>query len=208
LTAPRIGAGNVDSRHRPGSGNLVGVTESRSLQQLVDARRFDDLLREVSLADVATAWMRQHQNIGLTMEPETDPDWWAVEAWMDEQWWADEDRVRAGLLELVAAAETDDDYGVLGAAVMEVFVTDSNNRLAWLEARAAESEPFRRSLRNVYVWGQVPDGVAQRVEEAAGAPLPRPTHIADAATRAEVHKLRQAIERLGDNLRDNWTDRE
>jgi hypothetical protein len=149
----------------------------------------------------------QHKNIALTMEPETDPDWWAVEAWMDERWWADEERVRAGILELVAAAETDEDYGVLGAAVMEVFVTDSNERLAWLEAQAAE-EPFRKSLRNVHVWGLWPDDVAQRVEDASGAPLPRPKGIADAATRHEVRKLRQTMEQLRDSVQDLSTDLE
>ncbi len=183
-------------------GHAVRVVESRSLQQLVNEHRFDDLLRVVTLSDIATAWMRyQHENIALTMEPESAPDWWAIETWMDEQWWADEQRVRAGILELIAAAKTDEDYGVLGAAVMEVFVTDSDERLAWLESQAAESEPFRTSLRNVYVWGLWPDNVSQRVEDAAGAPLRRPRGMADAATRQEVRKLWQTMERLRDSIR-------
>ena len=102
-----------------------------------------------------------------------DPDWWAVEFWMDE-WWTDEKRLREGILELVAAAETDADFGVLGAAIMETFVADDDDRLRWLEEQASASARFRRSLANVYVWGLERNEVAARVEAAAGVRLPRP----------------------------------
>ncbi|MGO9874060.1 MAG: hypothetical protein ACLPVY_09700 [Acidimicrobiia bacterium] len=149
---------------------------SDELQRLVDDRRFDELLREVTLADVVRAWMRyQHRYQAEGDLPGLeDPDWWAVDVWMDEGWWADEERVRAGILELVAAAETESDFGVLGAAIMEMFVADDDDRLCWLEEQARDSSPFRRSLANVHLWGEVRDEVAARVEAAAGVRLPRP----------------------------------
>jgi hypothetical protein len=63
---------------------------------------------------------------------------------------------------------------VLGAAIMEMFVADQDDRLRRLEQQAAISGEFRRSLANVRVWGDVRDEVAARVEAAAGARLPRP----------------------------------
>jgi hypothetical protein len=95
---------------------------------------------------------------------------------MDEGWWADEDRVRAGIQALVATAKTDDDFGMLGAAVMEMFVADDDDRLRWLEEQAGASEPFRRSLANVWIWGEVADDTSARVEAAAGVRLKRPAN--------------------------------
>ena len=78
------------------TGQPVLVPGSDDLQRLVDHGRFDDLLREVTLADAARAWMRyQHRCQAEGDLPGLDdPDWWAVDAWMDEGWWADESRVR------------------------------------------------------------------------------------------------------------------
>jgi hypothetical protein len=180
------------------------MPSSGDLQHLVDEGRFDGLLREVTLADVARAWMRyEHRadaegNTGID-----DPDWWAVEVWMDDVWWVDENRVRAGILELVAAAETDLDFGVLGAAVMEMFVADDEERLLWLEKQAGTSEPFRRSLANVWVWGIEADAIAQRAEAAAGVPLPRPdsTLNAEQVAALDVAKsLRQSVAALKASL--------
>ena len=147
------------------------------LQALVDVHRFDELLHIVSLAEVARAWIdyqHDHAGSGPTRTPETDGNWWAVEAWMHSEWWSNESRVRAGILELVAAAETDLDFGTIGAGVMEMFITEDLNRLAWLEEHAGRSDRFRRAFANVYVWGQLPDEIAARVEAAAGTRLPRP----------------------------------
>jgi hypothetical protein len=129
------------------------VPQGSALQRLVDDGRFDDLLREVTLADVAQAWMGYQHRYHDDGDPGIDdPDWWAVAVWMEEGWWADEKRVREGILELVAAAETDADFGVLGAAIMEMFVAHGDDRLYWLEEQAAHSEAFQRSLRNVHIW--------------------------------------------------------
>jgi hypothetical protein len=145
------------------------------MRQLVDARRFDDLLREVSLTDVAEAWIRCHHNARSGDDRGVDdPDWWAVELWQNDASWADEQRLRDGVLALVDAAETDLDFGAIGASVLEYVVTDDEDRLRWLEARAEGSERFRRSLANIHVWGSHRDEVAARVEAAARVRLPRP----------------------------------
>ena len=145
------------------------------MQQLVDARRFDELLRVVSLAEVAHAWMRYQHKVQSGVNPDVDdPDWWAVEMWQEDASWADEQRLREGVLELVAAAETDHDFGIIGAAVLEYVITDDEDRLRWVEAEAQKSEPFRRSMANMYVWGVHRDAVAARVEAAARVRLPRP----------------------------------
>jgi hypothetical protein len=145
------------------------------MQQLVDACRFDELLDVVSLNEVAHAWMRYQHKVQRGNDPGVDdPDWWAVEMWQQDASWADEQRLRDGVLELVAAAETDQDFGVIGASVLEYMVTDDEDRLRWFEENATESEAFRRSLSNIYVWGRRRDDVARRIEAAARVRLPRP----------------------------------
>ena len=136
--------------------------------------------REVTLDDVARAWIRYHHAESHPADTYDDPEWWAVELWMDtltdgDAWWADEARVRAGILAIVDRAG-DDDVGVIGAVIMEVFITDDADRLAWVEQQAGVSDRFRRSLANVYVWGELPDEVSQRVENVAGVRLPRPRY--------------------------------
>lgn len=167
----------------------------------------------MTLTEVAQAWMRYQHRYQADGDPGIhDPDWWAVDAWMAVEWWADENRVRAGLLELVAAAETDADFGTLGAAIMELFVTDDERRLGWLEQQAAHSEPFHRSLRNVHIWGEQSDVIAQRVEAAAAARLPRPAATLNAeqvATRDAATRLRQsaaALRAFWENLDRDWGD--
>src|SRR5438270_554873 len=110
-----------------------------------------------------------------TLDP---PDWWAVQLWIDlwaeADWVAhNEDRIREGILALVATFETDDDLDYLAAAVMEVFATDDDSRLRWIEENAASSEKFRQSLRNVWAW-ELPDSTYARFERAAGVALRRP----------------------------------
>jgi hypothetical protein len=125
---------------------------------------------DVSVAEVAVAYMRYVHG----PHDDDDPNWWAVELWQADEWWSDEERLRTGIVALVDAAETDLGYGVIGAAIIEYFIYDDEDRLAWLEAQAAKSEPFRHALANVYVWGHQQDRVAARVENAARTRLPRP----------------------------------
>src|SRR5215831_18162052 len=113
------------------------------MQQFIDARQFDEVLRLVSLTDVARAWMRYHHKAERGDNPGVDDaDWWAVEMWQEDRSWADEARLREGVLALVAAAETDSDFGAVGAGVLEYVVTDNEDRLRWIEAQAAASEAF------------------------------------------------------------------
>jgi hypothetical protein len=148
------------------------MTDSVRLQELVDEGRYGDLLTVVSPADIAAAWLRYQR---ADADSADHPDWWAVELWIDPDWWEHDERtVREGVLALVAACETDDDFGVFGAAVMEVLVDDDEDRLRWIEEQAATSPAFRRSLANVWVWGSEPDHVSERIERAAGVPLARP----------------------------------
>jgi hypothetical protein len=148
---------------------------SEHLLRLVEAGDVDALLSEVSPQDVAEAWMRYHR-VGVNRSHD-DVDWWAVETWMLREWWADEARVRDGILRLVALAHDDSDFGIIGAAIQEGFVEgaawNDASRVAWIEEHADGSEPFRRSLANVQIWGYVPHDVAQRVEAAARTRLPR-----------------------------------
>lgn len=143
----------------------------------MDEKQYDELLREVTLDDIAGAWIRyQHREPKVDEPWKNDPDGWAVELWMDTSgrgaWWKDEARVLAGILAIVAAA-ADEDAGIIGAAIMEVFVTEDDNRIAWVEEQACVSERFRSSLANAYVWGHLPDRISECVERAAGVPLAR-----------------------------------
>lgn len=171
------------------------------LHALVDAGRFDDVVEQVGLDGIATAWfayMRETKPASATtaggkvpFEDFDPPNWWAVEIWMDDTWWtADEQRVRLGILELVALADSDDDFGNLGASIMETFASRDESRLQWIAEEAATSEGFRRSLAHVRVWGELPDPVAARIEQAAGTPLPRPTHTLLGGLRAYLQRLR------------------
>jgi hypothetical protein len=156
------------------------VAESRRLQELVDDRRYDELLHEVTLDEVARAWVRYQRHQLEIDEPwENAPDWWAVDLWMDtvtddEAWWADEARVRAGILAIVEAAH-DGDVGIIGASIMEVFINDDESRLRWVEEQARVSDRFRGSLANVWIAGELRADVFLRVERAAGVPVSWPS---------------------------------
>src|SRR5690242_14005221 len=120
--------------------------------------------------------MRFHHNV-TDWKSETldeDPDWWAVEMWINFAVWADEQKLREGVLQLVAAADRDGDFDNLSAGVMECIDWTDEDRLQWLEAQCRVSEAFRRSLANGYFWGEQPDAVVLRVEAAARTRLPRP----------------------------------
>lgn len=162
------------------------MTGSRHLQNLVDLRLYDELLREVTLADIGEAWVRYHHADSHPADTYEDPDWWAVELWQDtltdgDAWWAREDRVRGGILAIVDAAD-DDDVGIIGAAIMEAFISNDAGRLEWLEEQARVSDRFRRSLANVWIGGEVRSDVFLRVERAAGAGIPWPRNHGDRPT--------------------------
>jgi hypothetical protein len=123
---------------------------------------------EVSVEEIARAWIAYQHDSERSPSDVPDTHWWAVVLWQDDAWWEDEERARRGILAIVRAAETDLDYDVIGAAILEHFVrSDDEDRLRWIETQAAKSEAFRRSLANAWVWGYAPDTVAGRIETAA-----------------------------------------
>ena len=136
------------------------------LETLVDEGRVDELLQVVTPQDVAETWVRYHHG-------EADSDWWAVELWLSLEWWADELRVRDGLLRLVDAAVLDDDFDNVGAGPLEVFVSDDESRMHWIERHAPNSPRLRRALANVSAWN-LPDKMFRRLERAAGSQLADP----------------------------------
>ena len=141
--------------------------ESARLKRLVDERRFEELFGLVSLEKIAATWMRYQR---LDNSRAALRHWWAVDLWMNQDWWSNEERVRDGLLRLVELAESDDDFGILGAAVMEVFISDDEGRLEWVAQQAAASEKFRKAMSHAWVW-ELPDQAFRRMEKAAGVPL-------------------------------------
>lgn len=142
---------------------------ARELTALVDARRLDELLARVSLADIAAAW---HCYIQRGANDYSDPDWWAVEFWQDLAF-EREDVARAGLLALIESAH-DRHLSYVGAGPLEVFVTQDEDRTSWLELEAPLRPRLQIALRNVHCWGDLSDDLCQRLEVAAGGVLPRP----------------------------------
>jgi hypothetical protein len=133
------------------------------LNALVEDERLDELIQLVTPQEVAETWMRHHRH-------RRESDWWAVEVWMSPEWWADEARVRDGIIRLVDLAENQDDYGMIAAGVLEVFTTDDPSRLHWIERQASRSAAFRQALRGMWV-ADLPDKAFRRVERAAGGGL-------------------------------------
>jgi hypothetical protein len=126
---------------------------------------------EITPSELADAWLAYHRG----SRSEDDPNWWAVEVlFPHDVWWDDEVRVRETLLALVGAAESESEYGMIGAGPMEDFINSDEDRLGWLEEHANASADFRRAMANVYVWGVESDAIAARLERMAKTRLPRP----------------------------------
>lgn len=147
--------------HDHGSGAELAV--------LIDEKRLDDLLARVSLTEVAQAWHCYHRRDARSVE---DPDWWAVEFWMDLGF-VREDTAREGLLALIDASD-EEHLGYVGAGPLEVFVCEDEGRMSWIERTAPGSPGLQVALRNVYCWGAMEDRYCERLERVAGGPLPRP----------------------------------
>jgi hypothetical protein len=143
---------------------------------LASEGRVDELLQVVTLQEVAETWIRYHHG---DSRGEFDPDWWAVYLWLSSEWWDDEARVRDGLLRLIDAAETDEDFANIGAGPLEVFVSDDESRMHWIERQAPGSPGLREAVAHVWAWN-LPDKMFRRLERAAGTKLADP----DAERRA------------------------
>jgi hypothetical protein len=147
--------------------------DPKHLQELLDNFQVDELLSLVTLEEIADAWCRYQTRPHVSGVEDEDPDWWAVELLMDSHFHADEQRVRTTLDLLIERAQDDDVLGVAAAGPLEDFLTADEDRLRWIEQRAAESLRFRQALRHVWVW-RLPSEAFARIEEAAGQPLARP----------------------------------
>jgi hypothetical protein len=149
---------------------------SEHLLALLDAGDVAQLMTEVTLREVNDAWLC-HSLRGASAAPseDWDDDWWAVETWFSPEWWSDEERVRSGLIDLIERAPSDDVLAVVAAGPLEVFVTDDESRLHWIERQADTSPRFRQALAGVWVFGgEVSDETFVRLERAARQPLPSP----------------------------------
>jgi len=141
---------------------------------LVDEERIDELLKLVSVDGIAAAWCRASSSADEEGGLDDDnPDWWSIQLWMSSSWWRRRDLVREGLLALLERADDPDVLAHVAAGPLETFIDDSEDDLAWLEEQAECSPRFREALKRVWIWDHPPE-VFDRVERAAGGPLPRP----------------------------------
>lgn len=140
---------------------------SKHLQELLDNHRVQELLNEVTVVDVAEAWNCYHRR---NVDDSDDPDWWAVELWLDP---LPADVRRSGLIALVDTVD-DDQLGMVGAGPLEDFVSDDDDDLRWLEEQAALNARLRQALRNAWVVTSVAPETLARLDAAAGAVLKRP----------------------------------
>lgn len=150
--------------------------DPRLLRELVEVGELDELFSLITLGDMARAWINvQHRDDSDDEINDDDPDWWAMELWWSATWWTDanNERVRAGLLALVDAAETEHDLGMIGAAPLESFVSDRADDLDWLETECATRPKLRRALAGVWCSDIVSVATLDRLDAAAGVRLDR-----------------------------------
>jgi len=139
------------------------------LGKLGTAGRFDQMIEEVTEEEAAQAWTRYQQTWherGANPDID-DPDFWAVDLLAQPEWWADERRLRDGILRLVELARSDYELEFIGITFMEGgFFSEDPSRLDWVEVQAARSDRFRRTLGNLYL-NRESDAIRRRVERAA-----------------------------------------
>jgi hypothetical protein len=147
------------------------AADGERLEELVLLGKLDELFSLVTLEDIADAWCRYTSRPHIDGVDGDDPDEWASLLVTDIEE-LDELRARCLLDRLVDRAPNDD-LEVVGAGPLEDFVKGHNeDRLLWIEARAASSARFRQALACVWIWSLEPQ-VFARVERAAGVPLAR-----------------------------------
>ena len=127
------------------------------LQELVDEEKLDDLLRVLSLDEVAAAW-RCYQERAAAGEyvDFDDADWWAVEFWLSgAPVYRRQETARAGLLALVHAVP-DELLGDVGAGPLENFISPQEDVVRWVEDAAQNDARFRTALGFVYLTAEEP----------------------------------------------------
>jgi uncharacterized protein DUF6869 len=151
--------------------------DPRRLQQLLDDFKVDELLSLVTLEEIADAWCSYQTRTHISGVEDDDRDWWAVELLLDSTFLSDETRRRATLELILERANAEEVFGVFAAGPLEDFVAGcegtGDDRLDWIERRAAASPRFREALRRIHAWSLPPE-IFERLERAAGASLPLP----------------------------------
>src|SRR5215216_5288158 len=143
---------------------------------LLDDLRYADAAEGVPVEQVAQACTR-YQAVADDLDGDAaieHPDFWSVVLAHSQEWCADELRVRQTILRLIDLAPTDDDLEFIGIDFMELGFFADEARLRWAEEQAAVSDRFRRTIRGLWVWGDLLERAFERLERAAGTPLPRP----------------------------------
>ena len=194
--------------------------DSKRLEELILYGEVEEALSLVTLDEVADAWCRYQARPHVPGVEEDDPDWWSVDLLLGGQFYAEEQRQRTLLDLLIERAQDDELLGAIGAGPLENFITNDDDRLAWIEQRAAGSDRFREALRNVWIWHLQPEAFA-RVELAAGeelarsgnnqidfvpGDLPGTVHITvNGVTASEIETEPDDVEDMIDRLR-SYTD--
>ena len=127
----------VEHAHRP----------RPDLQELVDEEKLDDLLRVVSVEEVAAAWRCYYERSAAGEYVDyDDADWWAVEFWLSgAPAYRRQETARAGLLALVRAVP-DELLGDVGAGPLENFISPKEDVVRWIEEVAQKDARFRTAV--------------------------------------------------------------
>lgn len=150
------------------------MTEDRLLYQLAGDGDVDGVLQLVTLDDIADAWSRWTDLPDDERNGDDDARFWAAYLWMTEEWWADERRVRDGLVALVERATSDWVLECVGAGPLEGFVSDDESRIRWIESVGPRTPRLGDALVHAWISGAVSDGNFLRIEAAVGRRLDNP----------------------------------
>ncbi len=160
------------------------------MQRYVDADDLDGLLALVTADEIAHAWHRYHVAPG---HRDGHPDWWAVELFMGREIFQRTALHRQLLLKLVEHG-SQAALGLVGAGPLENFVSDDEDDLRWIEAECKTNARLRTALTGVWSAGYVSEATIQRLDAAAGQPLPRPRPTSE--WPPELVAVHEAEERL------------
>jgi hypothetical protein len=146
------------------------------LQRFIDDGDLEGLLSVVTLDEVAATWCRYTATPHAARDHEgiDDPDWWAVEFFFTEAYFANRELQRSVLLKLLEHATSELLIACIGAGPLEDFITDDEDNLRWIEHQAPRNERLRLALRNVWAADDVTEQTLLRLDAAAGQQLPRP----------------------------------
>lgn len=146
--------------------------DPRVLSHFVRHDDIGSLLDLVTIADIATAWL--HERRQTRDDPAAiGPDAWATDLWYSPAWYLDRTLTRATVVEMLRQAGPDD-LDPIGAGPLEALVCDDESALSWVEEQTLRSPSFRAALTRAWLSQQLSSDSFDRVQRAAGAPLPHP----------------------------------